>query len=125
MPFVRLRARALMSESQVQTIVDATHRALRADTSRTAIKANGAPDDATSELADAMGASVLVQGLSLHDALDTFLEARSAAVRAICHNISAAEPETTAEAASQASDYVLLSMWKVATRDWRACKSEV
>jgi hypothetical protein len=99
-PFVRLRARALMSESQVQTIVDATHRALRADTSRTAIKANGAPDDATSELADAMGASVLVQGLSLHDALDTFLEARSAAVRAICHNISAAEPETTAEAAA-------------------------
>jgi hypothetical protein len=99
-PFVRLRARALMSESQVKAIVDATHRALRADTLRTAIKADGAPDDATSELADAMGASVLVQGLSPHDALDTFLEARSAAVRAICHNISAAEPEATAEAAA-------------------------
>ena len=92
-PFVRLRARTLMDESQVKTIVDATHAALRADSWHTGIKADGSPDEATSELADAMGASVLVQGLAPRDALDAFLEARSAAVRVICHKISAAEPE--------------------------------
>lgn len=87
-PFVRLRARTLMDQSQVRTVVEATQLALRGSNTVAGEPANTA--NSSRQVADAIAASVLVQGLSLRDALDTFLDARSAAVRAVCQSISCA-----------------------------------
>ena len=95
-PFVRMRTRTLMDQSQVRAIVEACRRMLGGQTGASARPDGSTHENSSAYVADAVGASILVQGLSLRDALETFLEARSEGVRSTCQDISAAAPEVSA-----------------------------
>ena len=108
-PFVRLRARTLMDEAQAVSIVNATRCMLGTQVAH-APRADSGHAEASALVADAVGASVLVQGLSLRDALETFLEARSAAIRDICQKISSAAPEVGSPGSADDGDECVEAM---------------
>jgi hypothetical protein len=78
-PYVGLRARVLLSDELSDQVVAAAQASLKGE--------HASEAGVSGALADSMAAAMLVKGLSLRDALDAFLEARSSCVRGICEQL--------------------------------------
>jgi hypothetical protein len=92
-PFVGLSVRALQSADIFKSVVRAAEIALQGEHP-------GEKASTSITLADSMATVILLKGLSMRDALDTFLEARSSCVRVLCDELG--RSKTVASAAGRA-----------------------
>lgn len=84
-PYVRQRVRTVLGDALSSSVVSASEAFMKD------AESGGALD--TAGFADAVAAMMLVKSTSTHDALDSFLDARSACMKALCSRISAVGDE--------------------------------